>query len=454
MKKNLDILATQIVAEQIERYGNATIETFAGMDTLTKVAKQYMNCSPNITQGRLFEIIEATKFNKDAALKGESLRAFTTDSLGDPHAAADILIKDGDTLIKEVQAKSGAKAASLARMVSSEKYGDMDRLVNSEKADKVKELVEKRANSQSIYAKDYEQAAPHINGKLEADNITSGGTTYEEALKATNQPQTYALKEKIYTFAEGTFSSMMNGALAGACVGGGVSLVQQTVEICKSEKQIKDGFIQVGKDSGKQAGKSAAVAGIAHGIKFIGKDSVMMKGNVAAALASSAVRLTESSYQLIKGKLSIEEFLEIVGENAVTTFSGIVFSAAGAMLLGPVGAAVGATVAMLGMKQLYGAFTRAQQELELTIEERKRAEELSKVLIDYIKQEEERICNFYQETGAKIEHVTGLVKQTIHTGENIEATIHQLAENLNVSFKFKNQDEFNSFMLSEESFIL
>ena len=41
------------------------------------------------------------------------------------------------------------------------------------------------------------------------------------------------------------------------------------------------------------------------------------------------------------------------------------------MLLGPVGAAVGATVAMLGMKQLYGAFTRAQQELELTIEERK-----------------------------------------------------------------------------------
>ncbi|MBL3485667.1 hypothetical protein ELP69_28475, partial [Klebsiella pneumoniae] len=92
---------------------------------------------------------------------------------------------------------------------------------------------------------------------------------------------------------------------------------------------------------------------------------------------------------------------------------------------------------------LYGAFTRAQQELELTIEERKRAEELSKVLIDYIKQEEERICNFYQETGAKIEHVTGLVKQTIHTGENIEATIHQLAENLNVSFKFKNQDEFN-----------
>ena len=46
----------------------------------------------------------------------------------------------------------------------------------------------------------------------------------------------------------------------------------------------------------------------------------MMKGNVAAALASSAVRLTESSYQLIKGKISIEEFLQTVGENAVTTF--------------------------------------------------------------------------------------------------------------------------------------
>ena len=49
---------------------------------------------------------------------------------------------------------------------------------------------------------------------------------------------------------------MMNGALAGACVGGGVSLVQQTVEICKGEQQIKDGFIQIGTDSGKQAGKA------------------------------------------------------------------------------------------------------------------------------------------------------------------------------------------------------
>ncbi|MGX5747998.1 hypothetical protein [Bacillus toyonensis] len=123
------------------------------------------------------------------------------------------------------------------------------------------------------------------------------------------------------------------------------------------------------------------------------------------------------------------------------------------MLLGPVGAAVGATVAMLGTKQLYGAFTRAQQELELTIEERKRAEELSKVLINYIKQEE-RICIFYQETGAKIDDLTKIIKQTIHTGNNIEATIHQLAETLNVSFKYKNQYEFDSFMLSEESFTL
>ena len=53
-------------------------------------------------------------------MKGESLRAFTTDSLGDPHAAADIVVKNGDTLLKEVQAKSSAKASRLARMVSSE----------------------------------------------------------------------------------------------------------------------------------------------------------------------------------------------------------------------------------------------------------------------------------------------------------------------------------------------
>ena len=55
-------------------------------------------------KGNLFEYIEAAKFNTDAASKGMSAKAIVTDTY-DPGAAADILVKDGGAVKKEVQAK-------------------------------------------------------------------------------------------------------------------------------------------------------------------------------------------------------------------------------------------------------------------------------------------------------------------------------------------------------------
>ena len=55
-------------------------------------------------KGNLFEYIEAAKFNADAAGKGMSARAVVTD-VYDQGAAADILIKEGGKVQKEVQAK-------------------------------------------------------------------------------------------------------------------------------------------------------------------------------------------------------------------------------------------------------------------------------------------------------------------------------------------------------------
>ena len=72
----------------------------AGNEQLVKVAKQYINCASDLTQGRMFEIIEFTKFNTNAAKAGSMLRAVATDQLGMPHHEADIYIrnKSGDIL--------------------------------------------------------------------------------------------------------------------------------------------------------------------------------------------------------------------------------------------------------------------------------------------------------------------------------------------------------------------
>jgi hypothetical protein len=454
VKESVHILSSQIVAEQVDRLGNSTAECFAGMDLLKKTAEQYVNVSPEITQGRLFEIIESTKFNVNSAKAGEMLRAFTTESLGDPHAAADIVIKDGFHVVKEIQAKSGNSAVSLTRMVSDQKYGDMDRLVNSDKAERVKELIEKRSQSNGIYADDYKQAAPHIKGELEYGEIKSGGTTHAEALKAASNTDRYVLEQKVSQFASGTFSAMMNGALAGAFVGGGVAVFQQGIQVAKGEQKVGEASVNVAKTAVEAASRNAVVSGIAHGIKFIGHQSPILKGNAAVALASSAVKCTELTYQFLKGKITLEDYLKEIGGNAVTTLSGIVLGAAGGLLFGPIGAAAAATVAMIGMKQLYQSFLHAREDVRLAVEERKKAEELSALLIAGIKEEEKTLVAFYRENAQVMEDLTGLVQEAIRNERNTAETIFQLTSKLGVFIKYSNQEEFDDFMIGDEQLIL
>ncbi|MGP3561312.1 hypothetical protein [Geobacillus sp. BK01] len=453
-QRTIDTISSQIVAERVERLGNATSECFAGMDLLKDVAKQYVQCDPKIKQGRLFEIIESTKFNIDAARAGEIFRAFTTDSLGDPHAAEDIVIQDSFHILKSIQAKSSDSASRLARMVANPKYGEMDRLVNTDKAERVAQLVKKRADSKSIYAQDYEQAFSHITSELRYGQISSGGTSYEEALCAAKNPNSYALEQKVQHFVSNMYSAMVNGALAGAVVGLGSGMLHGSVQVIRGEKDIASAAKGVGKTTIQSACRAAVTSGVAHGIKFISKNFVLIRGNAAVALASSAVTLTELTYKFVKGNIKIEDYLEQIGENAVSTFSGILLSAAGGLLLGPLGAAAAATVGIVGMKQLYQSFLSAQKDLRLTKEERQRAEHLSALLTKQIQEEEKLIVSFYRQSGEVVEDLIQLVNKAIYDDSQTAYAITQLATKMGVFIKYSTKDTFDEFMLGDEPLVL
>ncbi|MFE8700714.1 hypothetical protein ACFYKX_08820 [Cytobacillus sp. FJAT-54145] len=443
-QSDIDFIASQIVSETVERQGNALIETVAGNDQLVKVAKQYMNCSSDFTQGRMFEIIESTKFNVNAAKAGSMLRAITTDQLGMPHHEADILIrnKSGD-ILREIQAKSSDKASNLARAVADSKYNGMDRLVNVEHEAKVNDLVEKRMNSGSVYAQDYKDAHGSIKGQLQHDDIKSGGTTHNEAKYAAENPDSYAFKSNTAEFLSGAKNAMLGGALAGAFVGGTMNTIHG---VYKGDFCVKE----TGKAAANSAARGAVVSGVAYGLKYVGKNSVLMSGNVASALASSAVNMTELTYKYLSGKISTEEFVEGLGSNALSCFSGIIMTAAGAALFGPVGAALAGTVALMGMKQLYKVFTNAREDLALAKEARAKAETLSKMIIQQVREEEKILIAYYsdyQETLVELKKVVDLaVVDTTFT----EQAIVSLANGLNITFKYDTLDEFNDFMLSDE----
>lgn len=447
-QSEIDFIAGQVVSETIEKQGNALIETVAGSELLKKVAKQYLNCGIDKTQGRMFEIIESTKFNAAAAKAGSLLRAVTTDQLGKPHAAADILIRDsnGDVL-KQIQAKSYKKAATTARAVANAKYNDMDRLVNVENEDKVNELVEKRMHSKGIYAKDYRDAHGSIKGQTEYGDIKSGGTTYEESTRAAENPQKFATRMKQAEFISGAKTAILGGALAGAFVGGAVHASQGAF---KGEFCVKE----TGKAAANSAARGAVISGASYGLKYLGRNNPIMSGNVVAALASSAVNITELTYKFLTGIISAEEYIQSLGKNAVSCFSGIVMTAAGAALFGPIGAAIAGTVALIGMKQIYHVFIKAQKDLKLADEALLKAQRLSGTLIQQIKEEEKLVSAYYQEYEATFVELRKVVNLAISNEGFTEQAIVSLAEGLHTTFQYNTLDDFEAFMLSEEELVL
>ncbi|MEK5232784.1 hypothetical protein MHB42_13545 [Lysinibacillus sp. FSL K6-0232] len=440
-----DHITGQVVSETIERQGNALSETVAGTKRLVAVAEQYINCASDKTQGRMFEIIETTKFNVNAVKAGSLLRAVTTDELGEPHAAADLLIRNpSGQVLKEIQAKSYSTTPTAARAIANPKYNGMDRLVNVEKAERVSELVEKRMNSQGIYAQDYKDAYGDITGEVYYEDISSGGTTYEEAMDAAENSETFAAKMNRTEFISGVQSAMLSGALAGAFIGGTVSATQG---------YFKDNFCvkETGKAAANSAARGSVVAGISYGIKYLSKNNPIVNGNVASALASSAVNMTELTYKFLTQKITVDEYVIGLGSNAVSCFSGVVLTAAGAALFGPIGAAVAGTVGLIAMKQLYKVFESARGDVELAREARLQAEALSELLIAEIKAEEARLIAYYEEYSQTLQDLKKLVDLAVADGSFTEKAIVALADGLSSEFQYNTLEEFQDFMLSKDT---
>jgi len=303
--------------------------------------------------------------------------------------------------------------------------------------------MDSRISKEGIYADNYRDAQKHLKGQLEHDGINSGGTTHEDAKRAAENPNAFASEMNRTEFISGAKNAMLGGALGGAFVGGTISTAQG---VYKGDFCVKE----TGKVAANSAARGAVISGVSYGLKYLGRNNVLMSGNVVTSLASSAVNMTELTYKFLSKKITIEEYVEGLGDNALSCFSGIIMSAAGAALFGPVGAAVAGTVALIGMKQLYKVFTSAREDLSLAKEARLHAEALSEMIIKQVKEEEKLLVSYYKEYETTFAELKQLVDLAILDDKLTEQAIVSLAHGLNVKFKYDTLDEFEAFMLSDE----
>lgn len=335
---------SQLGANAARYEAEASNAGIAGMNALREMGENLKNVGVGQKQGNLFEIIEATRFNMDAASKGSDIRAYVTALEGDPHAKADILIRRGETVLQEVQAKSSVDSSRLTNMVSDEKYQGMQKLVNLDKADRVRELAERRAESGSIYSENYQDTLKNLTGKLKHEEIHSRGTTYEEAIHAAEDHAAFSSKIEWEQIKREMGVTSTQAAAASALIGGAISVVKNGIAVSKGELELGQAAKQTARDTGVAGVRGAGTGAISVSIRTAAEKAgieALAKSSAATAIAAGIVDMGVTVLQYAKGDISGTQAVEKIGQTGVSTSASMYAGAAAGAVFGPAGAVVG-----------------------------------------------------------------------------------------------------------------
>ncbi|MDZ8066095.1 MAG: hypothetical protein RMY64_10715 [Nostoc sp. DedQUE08] len=446
-------------AVEAQQNAAATDAIQQGMDLFRIAAEKLGAVDPKISQGNLFEYIEAAKFNADAALNNSPLKAVVTAAEGKPHAVADILIKKGNLVIEEVQAKSMDKASHLTHAVSNQKYQGMQKLVPDGNAEKVKQLAEKRSQLGTFKAEEYADTAKNTTDRLKAGKIQSDGTSYKENLWAAENPDIYAaITEAKYVAKEAAVTGA-NAAVAGFIVGGVISAVKNSITVFKGENTVEDAIVSTVKDAGKSGVRSGTtgIGGtlIRYGATKLGVKA-LAKSNVAVTVAAGVIDVGASVYSFAKGEITTQELIERVGQTGTcTTYSLYAGTAAGA-IFGPVGAIVGSIAGYLIAASIYQSAATIFKQAHLAEEEAEQVEAIC-----------EAACKVMAEQQAEFEHLFEANFQarcvefdacfaaidaglTSNKPELTTLALANFAELFGKKLQFENFQEFDDFMINSD----
>lgn len=458
---NSNFVASQVGASMTNNIANASNEAYAGMDLLRSEGERMINVLKDKKQGNLFEIIERTKFNMDAASKDLSQRAVTTAELGLPHDPADILIKDGGKVVREVQAKSSNKASSALFEMSNEKYNGMQKLFNSDKVDKARELAEKRVESGTLKAPEYADTLENMTGELKHGEVHSGSTTYDEAMKAADNYNQYARNFEIEQFKKELGKSVKNTAVASSVIGGGISIVKNSIAYSKDEISKEELVGNVVIDTSKSAVKGGATGGISTGIRTVAQKSgnmALAKTNVATSIAAGLIDVGITAVSYVRGDIDSEEAMIQVGEKGFNTMSSVYAGMAAGVVFGPGGALVGSLVGYMLASNVYQTCIDTFKNMKLREDEATRLISLYDESIRVMKEERR---NFEKYMEARLDRNYKQFKKIVYIldegirNDDLSSCLFGMSDLANYfgkELKYSNFADFDNFMKTDETF--
>lgn len=467
---------------------NATNEAFMGMRLFAQ-----KNSSPIIqngqfaqAKGNLFEYIEVAKFNVDAARKGVKARAYVTDALGDPGAAADIIITQDNILLKEVQAKfsqTSNKGIDTSAITSVREqtgimnkgvgqYNGMDRLIRKQEnykngaslLDEAKKVAHNRGSMNDIYADAYKDVEKHLTDELHYDKATSGGTTIEEVRAAYDNPKAYVNAFERKQMISELKCTTANMAAAGAIMSGVTSGISNVYQVCSGKKDIDEALKCIGVDVIKGGARGAATGAVSTGIRYAGLkrgSQVLSNSTVATLMAASIVDTGVSLFAYAKGEKTAAELAGDIAINAGSAATTLFITRSAASVVGHAVSPVVPMAVYTTSNMVFTATREIIQRAELEAREMDRLAAVLKESAKEINRSNSELSKYIDSCSVQQQEMynkfLASFNYNMETGENYDDAINSIvsfADKVGIELNHVSFEDFSSAMRSRKTFRL
>ncbi|RZT08799.1 hypothetical protein SAMN05216319_2785 [Duganella sp. CF402] len=476
----LEVHAATLCADaRTQHITERTLGVIRDADVLIEIAAQRANMAAELGQGFQLEQLEVVKFNLDALRKNSALKAATTDSLGmTNHETSDVIISRGKRQLKQFQLKSGGNASRSAFMLSDPKYKNVGLVGPSDQEAEIQRLYQQRIKTGTLKADDYSSASKRLRKGVAAENVSSGGTTYDEALEATTAKGAEKMAGSFGRKAmlSEAHQSGLEAARIGGAIAGGVSGVSGLIRLARGEADAGEIVAQVTVDAAKgyaisyasgaisKASTHAVRAGFAKmGGAALGEtvSARFAQSNAHVALAAGIVQSGKSLVRYLHGEIDETELMSEVSHTAMTGASAFYYGALGQALI-PVpvlGAFVGSTVGYFVGNMLHQSGLISLGEtatVKIARERRERVEAICMTAIPLMRAHRIELDQLIEAHFAKRrKKLTGAFDQLesamiAWNGDNFLASLQQVNEEFGSTLPFKSQKEFDAMMLDDD----
>lgn len=302
--------------------------------------------------------------------------------------------------------------------------------------------------------------------------MASAGTTYQEATDATRQEVADRLADEFKLKSAWTdmHESGKRAGKTGAVVAGGISAVAEGYALYQGEKALGEVTLNIALASAKGYATGYAVTvlskGITHGASCLmgsGIASTLSRSNAPVAIASGVVSASKSMVAFMKGDIDAEQLADEVSHTAITSTASFYYGALGqaAIPIPVVGALIGAGVGYFIGNMLHQSGLIALGDsavVKAAKANRKQVEAMCLAAIPQIQQHRQEmetlLATHFAERSAIF--VSAFEAMDSALGEwDPDSYVSGLGE-INQQFgsvlPYKNFNEFDSFMKSDEAF--